>query len=228
MDNAPSINPTIKTLAPGQVETIRSGGAEIFMREIKGANEVQIGLDTAEFIPIAAGEGFTSPHTKFRLKNHNAETVIVTVYQTSEPGVYIDRRDSATSVSIGGSFAVVNSPSNDEGGSVREIGQSLVSQSINLTAGADTTFTLISSAMNTNGVRIRQISMLIWTVVGANARNLEIGSPARQHYYEYWTAADSGSYRRYSDVFDMPSGGEMKFYARADDVLTIIVAYDNL
>lgn len=182
----PSINPTVVTLAPGQSEQIRAGGAEIFMREIQGANEIKISLDDGELLPIAAGEGFAAVHSKFRVKNHNAVTVIVTVYQSTEAGVYIDRRDSATSVAIGGEFAVVNSAIEDEGGRIIKIGSSTYNVHYDHRYDAGAYYEVISQAANIQGVYLRARSRVVIST-----------APAAEGSTFLQTLGHSGSYPLY-------------------------------
>ncbi len=147
------ITQTLQTVAPGQEVEIKQGGAEIFLRDITGALEAHISLDGGSFIPIGAGEGFAAVHTSFIIKNTNAVTINVDFRQSSEAGTYIDRRDQATTVQIGGAFVVVNSPSIDEGGVIRRQAGSLYFGYRDATAGAITE-EIITAAENTRGVRI--------------------------------------------------------------------------
>lgn len=158
-----SVTRTKHSLAPGQQANFPQGGAEIFCYSLSGADEIDIGLDDGELIPFARGLGYKQPHEKFRLKNTSGQTVEIQLLQANVAGVLDDRRELAAQVAVDGGIVTKTAPLDSEGGSIREIGNSVYNVT-HATVAADS-FDIITSAANTNGVYVSRISFDLQTAV---------------------------------------------------------------
>jgi hypothetical protein len=158
----PTINKTVRTLGAGESVPVPSGGAEINLWKIEGASEIEISMNNSEFLPVTQGRGFVFEHSNFIMRNNNLVPVNVTILQSTEPGSFIDNQDVATSVSIGGSFAVVNSDLVEDGGTMRKLGTSFYHLQHDHTVAATQLYNVITEAVNVNGILVKSAAFKVF------------------------------------------------------------------
>lgn len=218
-----------ETLATGKTFEI-GGGGEFFQCHYATAEvefRVMIGDQMGGWTPLDRGIGWDKSWTKIEIRNETGTTQTIGVVYHAEKG-YFDSRELAASIAVTGGIVTNTAPSMDQGGSVREIGQSLINTTVDLTGLAGVSTTVLTAAMNVGGVRVRRIRLFRWALTASQGRSISLSTPARDHINEYWTAADSNSHRVYDEVFDLPAGGEIALALRGEDLVSIMVAYDNL
>lgn len=208
-------------IAAGAKQQVPIHGAQLICYQ--STDEIKVSLDGRGWLPFARGVELNTPFELLHFFNDTGNTVTLEIAVVSDPKVFIDRRELAASIAVDGGIVTNTAPLSDQGGSIKQLGGSYYNFNFTNSSGAREYHTLISAAVNTNGIRLRRADILTLLATGSG---IFIQAGFSRYIIHTLTAAKETISN--TNEYHIPAGTAVEGSLVDGDSATFVLAYDIL